>query len=101
LWSAAEKGDLGAVKGMCKKWGGRMDVINWANPEEVADLWGQSFTGTTSLFAASFNGRTDVVKVLVSLPGIDINKADRYAYTPIGVAKNDAIRAILRAKRAK
>ena len=73
---------------MGEKWGGREDVINWANPEEVK-LSGWSRTDTTSLFAASIKGHIDVVKVLVSLPGIDINKADKDDRTPLLEASDD------------
>ena len=75
-------------------------MINWANPEDVR-LSGIPCTGTTSLFAASNWGHTDVVKVLVSLPGIDINKADKHDRTPLSVAKNEEIKAFLRAKGAE
>jgi hypothetical protein len=100
LWSAAEEGDLEAVRGMCEKWGGREDVVNWANPAIVV-LSGIPCADTTSLFAASIKGHTDVVKVLVSLPGIDINKAAKNDVTPLGVADNEEIKAILRAKGAR
>jgi hypothetical protein len=57
--------------------------------------------GWTPLRAASLNGHTDVVKVLASLPGIDINKASNDWVTPLGAASKEEIKAILRAKGAK
>ena len=87
LWSSSEKGDIGAVRGLCEKWGGRREVVNWANPDEVELGW--RCKDTTSLFVASINGHTDVVKVLASLPGIDINKADSNGSTPLRAASGN------------
>ena len=83
------------MRGLCEKWGGKREVVNWANPDEV-ELGGGRCKGTTSLFIASDNGHTDVVRVLVSLPGIDINKADNGGWTPLRAASRSGHTDVVR-----
>jgi len=76
IYKAAKEGDLATLQRLSEEWMGN-DVMNWANPDHF---------GRTPLFSASSKGHTDIVKVLVSLPGIDINKADKNDVTPLLVA---------------
>jgi len=42
----------------------------------------------------------EVVKLLLGVPGIDVNRANKYGQTPLSRANNDEICALLRAAGA-
>ena len=56
--------------------------------------------GRTPLHTASEKGHAEGVKLLLGAPGIDVNRSNRDGRTPLEMAENDEIRALLRAAGA-
>jgi hypothetical protein len=83
LWTAAEKGDFVAARDLCAKWGDLADVVNWVNPAEVKLDSLRTIVYSTPLLAASVRGYDELVKLLISLPAVDVNKDDLCGYTPL------------------
>jgi len=51
--------------------------------------------GWTPLFRASFKGRTEVVKLLLAAPGIEIFKKDEEGKSALDVASGPAVTSLL------
>ena len=56
--------------------------------------------GWTPLHWAAYNGHTDVVKALITAEA-DVDAKNKWGSTPLQLATNDAIKALLRKARAK
>ena len=91
LYDCADKNDVAGLRSLLGQWGAN-DVVNWPNPKD---------NGWTPLIQASRYGRTDAVKLLLEVPGIDVNKADNDGTTALTRASKEEIKALLRAKGAK
>lgn len=89
LYEAAGKGELDAITRLATEWSGH-PVLNWRNPSD---------NNRTPLFAACRHGKTDVARLLASLPGIDINTLDKDGRSPLYGAsshsKADCVRLLL------
>jgi len=57
--------------------------------------------GWTPLYAATYFDYTEVMELLLAAPGIDVNRADKEGQTPLAVARDDTMRALLRAAGAR
>jgi hypothetical protein len=71
LYDAVYNKQLDQVRTLCERWAGHGEVISWANP----------YTGDTPLHAA--RDSPQCATILLSTPGIDVNKGDRHGWTPL------------------
>jgi ankyrin repeat protein len=99
IWVAMQASDVGRLRTLCDLWGDNKDVTNWANPEAVDFGGGLKIAGSTALhLAASHPGTVKALKLLVSMPSIDINIVSAEGLSPLFVAvwKNrvDSVRVL-------
>jgi len=71
LYDAVYNKQLDQVRTLCERWAGHGEVINWANP----------YSGDTPLHEA--RDSPQCATILLSTPGIDVNKGDRHGWTPL------------------
>jgi len=114
LWNAASAGDVAQVQELCEMWSGHDEVINWAHPNfndetplHAAHASPRCATillktlginvnkgdayGKTPLWKAAFWCKLQTVEVLLTAPGIDLNKAptggDYKGKSPLTIAR--------------
>jgi len=75
LWVAVNAKAVEYVRALCRDMSGQWDVLNWANPGN---------NGYTPLHVA--NDNPQCTALLLSTPGIDVNKVDNDGQTPLWLA---------------
>ncbi len=65
------------------------------NGSDVTKLKLGDDDGSTILIAASFLGYIDTVRLVLSIPGVDINVKDDNGHTALDLAKNNDIKQLL------
>jgi hypothetical protein len=75
LFEAAAAGRLGECKTLVNDHRGRREVLNWQAPD-----------GRTPCFAAAKAGQLDVLRLLASCPGVQINLSDARGRSPLSCA---------------
>ena len=117
LWDAAHEGKADELAALCEEWSGNEAVLNWAHYDGVTpyimacaasqvDCVMKLVTtpglrvnqgdanGCTGLGYASYYGRHAVVKILITVEGIDLNQAptrgDAAGKTPLRIAQEGA-----------
>lgn len=117
LWDAAHEGKTDELAALCEEWSGNEAVLNWAHfdgvtPYIIACAAAQvdcvmklvttpglrinqgDANGCTGLGYASYYGRHEVVKILITVEGIDLDQAptrgDAAGKTPLRIAREGA-----------
>ena len=71
LYEAAYAGDLDKMKIVLKECKGKPDQLNWSSAERY---------GRTPLVIASYYNQVEAVKLLLSTPGVDVNKGIAFSF---------------------
>ena len=74
-------------------WYGHAEIVKLLLTEGNAEVDKPSNSGTTPLYIAAKEGRTEIVKLLLR-GGADANKAKNDGWTPLRIAKHKGHRAI-------
>ena len=82
LFDAANTNDMVNLRLLINEWSGN-DVINWPNPYIAGGDWCPSVKNVTPLIIASIKGLAEIVRLLLDVPGIDVNKGDSDGWTPL------------------
>jgi len=69
--------EVDQLQALCERWGGHGEVINWANPEE------DDSTPLHVGVQVSSIANPKSVAILLSTPGCEVNKGDKYGKTPL------------------
>jgi len=90
LFYFAQAGNIEKLELLGRDWADSGEVINWSNTSD---------NGISSLYAACREGHIDAVKILLSFPAIEVNKAANNGYTSFHTAcinnQVDCVRALL------
>jgi len=72
LYWAVANGDVDQLQALCSRWSGQGDHLNWSHPED---------NGLTPLHKACDSPQCTAI--LLSTPGIDVNKGTNHGWTPL------------------
>ena len=75
IWIAAGEGDIATLRLLLQEAQGRPEMLNW-----------QDEYGYTPLCVGCFYGRVDVVRLLTSTQGVELNRGDNGGMTPLHAA---------------
>jgi len=94
LYDAAYAGDVAQMKVVLAECKGKPDQLNWASKERY---------GRTPLVIACYYNRVDAVKLLLSTPGVDVNKGIDFGTTALMYAAHrghaDVVKVLLADRR--
>ena len=94
LYDAAVDNDVAKMKIAIKECNGNKDQINFANPQRY---------GRTPLVIACYYNNVDAVKLLLSTPGVDVNKGIDFGSTALMYAAHrghaESVKLLLADKR--
>ena len=76
IYEAGDTGDLDALHSLGQEWFAN-DVLNWPNNDNFRH---------TPLYRAARQGNLECLKLLVALPGSEVNKPDQDGHTPLWIA---------------
>lgn len=96
LYDAATKGDVDKLKLLITETKGDKDTLNWRAKERY---------GRTPLVIASYYGKFDAVKLLMSTKGVDVNLGTDFGATALHFAAHrghfDVVKLLLADRRTK
>jgi len=76
IYEAADTGDIETLQKLGQEWFAN-DILNWPNTDKFLH---------TPLYRAARQGNLECLKLLVALPGCEINKQDKDGHTPLWIA---------------
>ena len=96
FYEAASKGNVAKLKALAQEYSGNKNVLNFKIQERY---------GRTPLVIASYYGKTEAVKFLLGLRGVDPNQGTAYGATPLHFAAHrghlDVVNVLLADRRVK